>query len=105
MYNYGYRHVYRTFPNQIEYVNKPTYFHNGERRTLLKDYGEKPFVVDIEEAIKQNNNYRTALWTGSKLQVTVMSLNVGQDIDLEIHPHVDIFLRIEQGRGACSNGS
>lgn len=30
----------------------------------LKDYGANPFVTDIEEATKQNENYRTALWTG-----------------------------------------
>ena len=37
--------------------------------------GMDPFVVDIEAATLQNPNYRTALWTGEHLQVTLMSLN------------------------------
>ena len=70
----------------------------------LKDYGPEPFIVNIEEATKQNNTYRTALWTGRHLQVTLMSINVGEDIGLEIHPTVDQFLRIEQGQGIVQMG-
>ena len=68
------------------------------------DNGPKPFVVNINEASKQNNTYRTALWTGPHLQVTLMSLNVGEDIGLEVHPNVDQFLRIEQGQGIVQMG-
>ena len=77
---------------------------NGDGSILLTDYGAKPFVVNINEATKQNNTYRTALWTGTHLQVTLMSLNVGEDIGLEIHPDVDQFLRIEQGQGVVQMG-
>lgn len=68
------------------------------------DYGPKPFVVNIEEATRQNNTFRTALWTGQHLQVTLMSLNVGEDIGLEMHPATDQFLRIEQGQGIVQMG-
>ena len=47
---------------------------------------------------------RTAWWTGTHLQVTLMSLNVGEDIGLEIHPKVDQFLRVEQGQGIVRMG-
>jgi len=70
----------------------------------LKDYGPEPFVVNIEEATKQNNTYRTALWTGSHLQLTLMSLNVGEDIGLEVHPNLDQFIRIEEGQGLVKMG-
>lgn len=70
----------------------------------LKDYGPKPFAVDIEEAAKQNNNYRIALWTGKYLQVTLMSINVGEDIGLEVHPNLDQFIRIEEGQGLLQMG-
>lgn len=50
---------------------------------------QNPFVTDIEEATKQNENYRTALWTGKNLQVTLMSIAVGEDIGLEVHNHID----------------
>lgn len=34
-----------------------------------------------------------------------MSLKVGEDIGLEIHPNVDQFLRIEQGQGIVQMGN
>lgn len=71
---------------------------------VLRDYGPNPFVVNIEEAAKQNNNFRIALWTGSHLQVTLMSINVGEDIGLEIHPNLDQFIRIEEGQGIVMMG-
>ncbi len=68
------------------------------------DYGPAPFAVNIEQAAKQNDNFRTALWTGKHLQVTLMSINVGEDIGLEIHPDLDQFIRIEQGQGLVLMG-
>ncbi|WP_330382069.1 cupin domain-containing protein [Thermotalea metallivorans] len=70
----------------------------------LKDYGPESFVVDIEEVTKQNNTFRTALWTGRHLQLTLMSINVGEDIGLEIHPTLDQFIRIEEGQGIIQMG-
>lgn len=70
----------------------------------LKDYGPEPFVININEAAKQNSTYRTAIWTGKHLQVTLMSINVGDDIGLEVHPNVDQFLRIEEGQGIVKMG-
>jgi mannose-6-phosphate isomerase-like protein (cupin superfamily) len=70
----------------------------------LKDYGPEPFVVNIEEATKQNKTFRTALWTGCNLQLTLMSINVGKDIGLEIHPRLDQFIRIEAGQGVVKMG-
>ena len=52
-----------------------------------------------------NHTYRTALWTGEYLQLTVMSLHPGEDIGLEMHPNVDQFLRIEQGQGIIQMGN
>ncbi len=70
----------------------------------LKDYGNNPFVTNIEDATKENNNYRTALWTGENLQVTLMSIEVGEDIGLEVHQGIDQFLRIEDGQGLVQMG-
>lgn len=69
-----------------------------------RDYGGQPFVINIEEAAVENNTFRTALWTGTHLQVTLMSIAVGEDIGLEIHPHTDQFLRIEEGEGIMQMG-
>lgn len=72
---------------------------------VLKDYGPEPFVVNIDRATKRNNTFRTALWTGDHLQLTLMSINVGEDIGLENHPDLDQFIRIEQGQGLVKMGS
>jgi mannose-6-phosphate isomerase-like protein (cupin superfamily) len=70
----------------------------------LRDYGPTPIVVNIEKATKENDTFRTALWTGSHLQLTLMSINVGDEIGLEIHPDTDQFIRIEQGEGLVKMG-
>ena len=71
---------------------------------VSKDQGPNPFVTNIHHASKENNTFRTALWTGNKLQLTLMSLRPGENIDLEVHPHTDQFLRIEQGVGVTQMG-
>jgi mannose-6-phosphate isomerase-like protein (cupin superfamily) len=73
-------------------------------KTPTKDQGPHPFAVDIEEATVGNDTYRTTLWTGKFLQVTVMSIEPGHDIGLEVHHDHDQFLRIESGRGRVQMG-
>lgn len=70
----------------------------------LRDYGPNPLIINIDEATRRNNTFRTALWTGNHLQLTLMSLNPGEEIGLEIHPELDQFLRIEQGQGIAQMG-
>jgi len=70
----------------------------------MTDHGPKPYVVNIEEATLQNENYRSTVWSGNHLQLTVMSIPVGDDIGLEVHPENDQFLRLEQGRGRVQMG-
>ncbi|GGJ51467.1 cupin domain-containing protein [Virgibacillus salexigens] len=72
--------------------------------TRISDQGGDPFVVAIEQATERNNTFRTAIWTGDHLQVTLMSIDVGEDIGLEIHPDTDQFLRLEQGNGYVQMG-
>ncbi|WP_218070336.1 cupin domain-containing protein [Desulfuribacillus alkaliarsenatis] len=78
--------------------------HHDQHRMKLKDYGPEPYVVNIEKATKQNDNFRTALWTGEYLQLTLMSIDVGDDIGLEIHHDHDQFIRIEEGEGIVQMG-
>jgi mannose-6-phosphate isomerase-like protein (cupin superfamily) len=71
---------------------------------VFKDYGPEPFVININEAAIRNQTFRTVLWTGNHLQLTLMSIKAWEDIGLEIHPHLDQFIRIEQGRGIVKMG-
>lgn len=68
------------------------------------DKGPSPYVVNIEELTTANNNFRTAAWTGKNLQTTLMSIQPGDDIGLEVHQDHDQFLRIEEGIGFVQMG-
>lgn len=70
----------------------------------LQDYGPYPFATNIDALTKANTNFRTALWTGDNLQVTLMSIPPGGEIGLEMHPNLDQFLRLEQGKGLLMMG-
>jgi len=69
------------------------------------DEGPRPVVLDIESATLANTNYRTTVWTGAHLQLTVMSIPPGGDIGLEVHPDRDQFLRVEAGRARVQMGA
>ncbi|MDO8468399.1 MAG: cupin domain-containing protein [Candidatus Peribacter sp.] len=58
----------------------------------------KGFVTNIEEAAKQNNNFRKVLYTARHSQLVVMSIPPGEDIGMEVHT-LDQFIRVEQGSG------
>lgn len=71
----------------------------------LADEGPHPFVINIEEATLANSNYRTTLWTGQHLQMTVMTIEPGHDIGLEVHHDRDQFLRVESGMARVEMGA
>jgi mannose-6-phosphate isomerase-like protein (cupin superfamily) len=79
--------------------------HHPRYDNVRVDYGKQPFVVNIHRAAKQNNTFRTAIWTGAHFQVTLMSIPVGEDIGLEVHPATDQFIRIEEGQGRVQMGN
>lgn len=86
------------------YGRCPYLDNDNSENLVLTDFGPEPFVVDINKATHQNNTFRTVLWTGNHLQVTLMSIRVGDEIGLEIHPNLDQFLRIERGQGLVKMG-
>ncbi len=68
------------------------------------DQGPNPYVFNIEKATRANKNFRTAAWTGTYLQLTLMSVPVNGDIGVEMHPDVDQFIRVEKGKGLVQMG-
>ena len=59
---------------------------------------------NIEERTVENSTFRTVLWTGKHSQLTVMSIEPGEDIGVEKHDDVDQFLRIEAGKAQVQAG-
>ena len=68
----------------------------------FSDHGPCPFVTNIVQETLKNDYYRTALWTGKYLQLTLMSIE--DEIGLEMHPDLDQFIRLEQGEGIIMMG-
>ncbi len=70
----------------------------------FRDFGAEPTVIDIERYTLANDNFRTALWTGGNLQLTLMSIPAGGQVGLECHDGIDQFLRVESGCGRVEMG-
>jgi mannose-6-phosphate isomerase-like protein (cupin superfamily) len=66
--------------------------------------GALGWVDDIERATLDNDTFRTVLFTGSHLQLTVMSIPPGGSVGLEVHEDHDQFVRVEAGTGRLQLG-
>ena len=62
----------------------------------LIDRGNEPLIINLKNESKQNDSFLRALWTGEKLQMTVMNIPVGEEIGVEIHDG-DQYVRVEDG--------
>ena len=83
-------------------------FHSSNRNgcdIFVTDHGPAPFTSNIMCAAQKNQNFRTAFWTGNRLQMTLMNIPVCEEIGLEMHPDTDQFIRVESGRALVRMGS
>ena len=71
----------------------------------MQDHGPEPLVTDIERVTLGNDAFRASMWTGMHLQLTVMCLQPGDEIGLEVHDDRDQFLRVEEGSGLVEMGA
>ena len=68
--------------------------------------GEIDFLaINIEESSLSNPRFRFVIYTDQNIQVALMSLLPGQDIDMEIHQGVTQFVRVELGNGKAIIGN
>ena len=88
----------QTANNKKQNIVKP------QAEVILKDYGKDPLVINIDDYTIENKTFRTTLWTGDHLQLTVMSIPVGGEVGLEIHSDIEQFLRIEEGEAEVFMG-
>lgn len=69
----------------------------------ITDCGPEPLVQNISCSARQNKTFRTTLWTGSYLQVTLMC--IPDEVGFEVHNDTDQLLRVESGSGMVCMGS
>jgi mannose-6-phosphate isomerase-like protein (cupin superfamily) len=63
------------------------------------------WVGDIEQRTLENETFRTVLFTGEHVQLTVMRLAAGEGIGRERHPDRDQFIRVEEGQARVELGT
>jgi mannose-6-phosphate isomerase-like protein (cupin superfamily) len=64
----------------------------------------EPWLGDIEQETLGNDTFRTVVFTGKHTQLTVMSIEPGDDIGGEVHDGHDQFIRIESGSARVELG-
>ena len=58
----------------------------------------KGYLIQIEDATRDNQYYRRVLFTAQHSQLVLMSLKPGEEIGEEVH-ELDQFIRFEEGEG------
>lgn len=71
----------------------------------MRDRGNEPIVFDIRKEAFMTPDFRTALWTGGNLQLTVMTVPVGEEIGVEMHEGLDQLIGVVSGAGEVSFGN
>lgn len=57
------------------------------------------YIGHIEELTEKNTDFRRVLYSGTKLQLVLMSVAPGTELGGETHDDTDQFFRIEAGKG------
>ena len=60
-----------------------------ENHMPSKDCGPDPYVTNIHMAAMNNPHFRTTIWTGEYLQMTLMMIPPCGEVGQEIHPDTD----------------
>jgi mannose-6-phosphate isomerase-like protein (cupin superfamily) len=59
------------------------------------------YSINIEERALAGNNFREVLYTTSRSQLVIMTLQPGEEIGMEHHEGHDQFIRVEEGTGVA----
>ncbi len=62
----------------------------------------KGYFTDIEQATRENSDFRRVLFTDTNSQLVLMSIVPGEEIGEEVHNGIDQFIRIEAGTGVVT---
>jgi mannose-6-phosphate isomerase-like protein (cupin superfamily) len=78
--------------------------HQTEGCGCAADNGPEAYAGGVYRAALANTNFRTAYWSGCRLQMTLMHIPVDGDIGAEMHPDTDQILRVEAGQAEVRVG-
>ncbi len=85
-------------------TKKRVTMYKNTKRFNVWDMGDKPAIINIGALASQNDSFRTALWTGTNMQITLMSVPSGGEVGLEIHHDTDQYVYIVDGYAMVEMG-
>ena len=65
----------------------------------------EPFAIDLKRTARDNDDFRSVLFTGEHAQVVAMTLRAGEDIGEEVHDVDQLFLFVEGEAEVVLNGT
>lgn len=68
------------------------------------EHGGEVYITNVSKMAHANQNYRESIWTGSYLQMTLMSIPCGGEIGLEMHHDTDQYIKVEYGNAILEIG-
>ena len=102
----NYKYYNNNFYNPYQPNYMPIGYQNYMRNTNATRIEShiQPLIMNLDGLSDENNNYRTVLWTGENMQLTLMSIPPKEDIGLEVHQNADQFLKLEEGIARVETG-
>ncbi len=70
----------------------------------LTDRGNEPMFINIRSASSRNDARMRAIWSGEKMQLTLMTIPEGESIPLEVHNASEQMLMILDGMAELQMG-
>lgn len=74
-------------------------FNEDVQEESQQELENNEYFANIDVETVENNNFRKEIYTGTQMQITLMSLEVGEEIGEEVHEKGDQFFRVESGKG------
>ena len=69
-----------------------------------RDFGGNSYVIHARQLAVKNETFRTAIWTGSSEQMTLMCIPIGGEIGAEVHEETEQIIRVERGYAMVKMG-
>lgn len=70
----------------------------------FSDRGKLPVAEDLAAMARENTNFRTTIWSGVNLQVTLMTIPAGEEMGLETHAGIDQYYQVAEGEATAQVG-
>lgn len=61
-------------------------------------------LIDLSRSAYRNRERNAGLWKGKYLELTAMALSSGETVGAQVHPDMDMYIRVERGCASVLTG-